>query len=75
MHDVADPTRKQPGNVSFGVFRSQDETTVLIGFERWASGAAHDQHLNGAHVRKLLETVTPLLAEPPTISSYSILDE
>ncbi len=70
LREVATPTRAQPGCVLFSLYRSAENPSVIIGFERWASRKAHQQHLDGAHVQRLMSAMTDLLMEPPQISSY-----
>jgi len=73
--EVAGPTRLQPGCVSFSLYHSIDDPMVIIGFERWASSEEHDQHLKGAHVQILISKMGPILAEPPKIISYTVINE
>ena len=73
--DVAAPTRAQPGCVSFGLYCSAADPTVMVGFERWTSEETHGRHLQGKHVQTLLSKMAPLLAEPPSIVSYSVIAE
>ena len=75
LRDVATPTRKQPGSVSFSLYHSIENPAVIIGFERWASKEEHQQHLRGDHVKKLMSAMNDILAEPPQILSYEIMDE
>jgi quinol monooxygenase YgiN len=37
LRDVAEPTRAQPGCVLFSLYRSVDNASIIIGFERSAS--------------------------------------
>jgi|SRR5882724_3568873 len=73
--EAAGPTRLQPGCVSFSLYRSVDDPTVIVGFERWASSSDHDRHLKGAHVQTLISQMGPILAEPPKIISYTVMNE
>lgn len=75
LRDVAEPTRAQPGCVSFSLYHSIEDSTVMIGFERWASQEAHELHLQGAHVQTLMSKMADILAEPPKILSYKVIDE
>jgi len=75
LRDVAKPTRAQPGSVAFSLFRSTENPAIIVGFERWESTKAHDKHLQGAHVQKLMAAMADVLAEPPQIISYEVLDE
>lgn len=75
LRAVAKPTRSQPGCVSFSLFRSADDPAVIVGYERWASSADHARHLQGAQVQTLMSAMANVLAEPPQIVAYTILDE
>jgi quinol monooxygenase YgiN len=75
LRDVAAPTRAQPGCVTFSLLRCTDAPGTLVGFERWASHADHDKHLQGAHVATLMSRMADILAEPPQIVAYEMLDE
>jgi len=75
LTDVAAPTRAQPGCVSFVLFRSKQDPAIVAALERWASVADHENHHKGAHVAKLMAAMGPVLAEPPSITAYEIIDE
>ncbi|HTG02216.1 MAG TPA: putative quinol monooxygenase [Nitrospirota bacterium] len=75
LRSVAEPTRAQPGCVAFSMLRSASDPSVIVGYERWASKKDHDRHLQGPHVQKLMSAMTPLLAGPPDIEVYELLDE
>lgn len=75
LRDVAAPTRAQPGCVQFILYRSTANRSTIIGFERWASARHHEQHLAGPHVQTLMARMADVLAEPPNITAYEIVDE
>jgi len=75
LRDVAEPTRAQPGCVLFSLYRSVENPSTIIGFERRARRGDHQRHLQGGHVQKLMSAMAESLAEPPQISSYEIVDE
>jgi quinol monooxygenase YgiN len=75
LRDVAAPTRAQPGAVAFSLYRSSEDPSTIVGLERWSSAAEHDEHLKGAHVQKLMAAMGPVLAGPPSIVAYEIIDE
>jgi quinol monooxygenase YgiN len=75
LREVAEPTRAQPGNVAFSLYRSEGDPSVIVGYERWASKNDHDRHLQGPHVKKLMTAMANLLAGPPDIVSFEIVDE
>jgi quinol monooxygenase YgiN len=75
LREVAVPTRVQKGCVSFSLYHSTDDPTVIIGYERWASEKEHEQHLRGNHVQILMSKMNEILSEPPKILSYKVIDE
>jgi len=74
LRDVAAPTRKQPGGVPFSLYRPASDPAVIVGVERWASEDDHHRRLQGAHVQKLMSAMADIVAEPPQIVSYEIID-
>jgi quinol monooxygenase YgiN len=75
LRECAGPTRRQPGCVAFTLLRKAGDPAVLVGFERWSSRAAHDAHLRGAHVQRLMGAMGPALAGPPDIVEYEVIDD
>jgi quinol monooxygenase YgiN len=75
LRAVAAPTRAQPGCIVFNLHRSVDDPGVIMGFERWASKEEHDRHMEGAHFQKLMVAMADIVAEPPKIAWYQIMDE
>lgn len=61
-------SHEEPGCLLAALHRDIDHPDVLVLVERWTSKDAHDAHLKTAHVQKLAETVTPLIAGVPRIS-------
>jgi quinol monooxygenase YgiN len=75
LREAAGPTRDQPGLVQFSLYRPKNSKATIVGFERWASDADHDKHLQGAHIQRLMSRMAEILAEPPNIVSYEVIDE
>lgn len=73
--DVAAPTRTQPGCVQFILLRSLENSAIVVGFERWASAQHHHHHMQGPHFKKLADAMSDIIAEPPQVLSYEIIDE
>jgi quinol monooxygenase YgiN len=73
LREVAAPTRAQSGCVQFSLYRAAGDRSTIVGFERWSSEAAHQRHLEGAHVQRLMARMGPVLDGPPSIVSYEIL--
>ena len=75
LTDAADPTRVQPGSVEFSLFRDKNNPNVIVGLERWSSEADHNKHLQGDHMKKLFGALADVLAAPPVIATYNIINE
>jgi quinol monooxygenase YgiN len=75
LREAAGPTRAQPGCIHFSLHRVKGNASTIIGFERWATEADHQRHIQGAHIQRLMGRTADILAEPPTITSYEVLDE
>jgi len=74
LRAAAAPTRAQRGCVDFLLIRCRDDPHTVIAVERWASQADHDAHLQGQHVKDLMQRLQTILAEAPAISACEILD-
>jgi quinol monooxygenase YgiN len=75
LREVAGPTRAQPGCIRFGLYQPEGARATVIGVERWASAADHERHMAGAHFKRLADRMADLIAEPPHIMSYAVIDE
>ena len=74
LSEAAGPTRAQHGCVEFLLLRPAGAPRTIVAFERWASPADHQRHLEGDHVKRLMQALSTVLAEPPSIVSYEVLD-
>ncbi len=68
-------TRKENGCIAYDFNRSCEEPAKYINYERWASVAALDAHLNATHTVKLLATIAPYVEGSPVIKVYSFAGE
>jgi quinol monooxygenase YgiN len=75
LREVAGPTRAQPGCIEFRLLRSKERRSTIVGFERWASKADHDRHMQGAHFQALAQRMAGVVAGSPSIVSYDVFDE
>jgi quinol monooxygenase YgiN len=75
LREAAVPTREQPGCVQFLLLRVENDKSMIVGYERWASEADHQKHLQGAHIQRLMSRMANILAAPPSIVSYEAIDE
>ncbi len=75
LRDVAGPTRAQPGCVSFSLHRAVEDPAVIIGVERWTTKEHHGRHLQGEHFQKLGSAMGNIIAGPPQILWYDVVDD
>jgi len=75
LRAVALPTRAQPGCVRFNLSRSTDDPAVIVGVKRWASKEDYEMHLQGPHFQRLGAAMGNIIAGPPQIQWYEILDD
>jgi len=75
LREVAAPTRAQPGCIRFGLYQLDGARATIVGIERWSSEADHDHHLAGPHFQRLASRMADLIAEPPRIQTYTVIDE
>ncbi|HQR09189.1 MAG TPA: putative quinol monooxygenase [Gemmatales bacterium] len=68
-------TRKENGCIAYDLNRSYEEPNKYINYERWASVAALDAHLNAPHTVKLLTAIAPFLDGSPVIKVYAFAGE
>jgi quinol monooxygenase YgiN len=45
LREAAGPTRAQPGCIHFSLHRVKGNASTIIGFERWATEADHQRHI------------------------------
>jgi quinol monooxygenase YgiN len=62
-----EPTRAQPGSLEFALYREADAPDTIVAYERWATRADWEHHLQGEHVTSLMEAFKSILAAPPQI--------
>jgi quinol monooxygenase YgiN len=75
LRECAGPTREQPGCVQFFLLRAANDKSTIVGYERWASEADHQSHLQGAHIQRLMARMADILDGPPEIVAYDAIDE
>jgi quinol monooxygenase YgiN len=73
LREVAGPTRAQRGCVAFVLLQAADSPANIVAFERWASAADHAAHLEGEHVKRLMQRMSGILVEAPKISTYRVI--
>jgi quinol monooxygenase YgiN len=75
LREVAGPTRAQRGCIRFGLYQVVGSAGTIVGVERWASEEDHHRHLTGPHFQRLADRMADLIAEPPRIETYTVIEE
>jgi quinol monooxygenase YgiN len=67
------PTRAEEGCINYDLHQSLDYKGHFRFYENWTSKELLDRHLQSAHVKRFIEKVDQLLAEPPEITLWEML--
>lgn len=62
-----DPTRSEPGCITYDLHQDVDNPAVLVFLENWKSREDLEKHLQMPYLQSLLGMVEELCAEPPEI--------
>ena len=67
------PTRAEPGCVSYELLHNLIEPTDFTFVEEWADDASLDGHFNTEHIKGALARFQELAAEPLDLRKYSVV--
>jgi quinol monooxygenase YgiN len=70
---VVEPTRREPGYLSYQLLRNQADPTDFTFIEEWASAAAELSHFATPHISGALRQLPGLLAAEPDVRRYTVL--
>ena len=71
---VIEPTRAEDGCILYELMQNNADPADFTFYEEWLSDAALDAHLQTPHLRELQSKAPDLLAAPPDIRRYTLLD-
>ena len=72
LTELIEPTRKEPGCISYELLQNRSDPSDFTFIEEWESDGALEAHLNTAHIRNAITRLTGLIAAPD-IRSYSLV--
>lgn len=75
LREVGNSTRAQQGCVEFTLYRREEDSSVIVGVERWKTRADHERHLQGSHFQKVGPAMGSIITGPPKILWHEIIDE
>jgi quinol monooxygenase YgiN len=70
---VVEPTRREPGCLSYQLLQNRADPTDFTFIEEWASAAAEQAHFATPHISDALRQLPGLLATEPDICRYTVL--
>lgn len=70
---IVEPTRQEPGCISYELLQNRADPTDFTFVEEWASDGAIDTHLATQHIQDALSKLTGLLSEAPDIQRYQVV--
>ena len=68
VRGVVEPSRAEPGCLSFGAFRSTRDPQLFYIHSRWVDEAAFDLHATLPHTTRFLERAESLIDHPLDVS-------
>jgi quinol monooxygenase YgiN len=73
LREVTEPSREEPGCLSFHVFRSVRNPRLFYIHSRWMDEAAFRKHAVLAHTERFLEKVDVLLDQPREVTRTEMI--
>ena len=72
LTSLLEPTRKEPGCLSYVLLQNNEDPTDFTFVEEWQSNAALESHFTTKHFKEALGTLPNLLAAEPDIRRYHV---
>ena len=72
LSSLVEPTRKEPGCLSYILLQNNEDPTDIAFIEEWQSNAALESHFTTKHFKDALITLPNLLAAEPEIKRYHV---
>ncbi len=74
LQELRSPSRQEAGCLSYELFHNQDNPLEFVTVELWRDQAAADAHLTTPHLARAITQASNLLAQPPMIDRFSLVD-
>ena len=71
LYALVEPTRREPGCLSYELLQNSSEPTDFVLVEQWANAAAERAHFTTPHLLSTLHRLVGLLAAEPEICRYT----
>ena len=73
LREVMEPSREEPGCLSFHLFRSMRDPRLFYIYSRWVDEAAFQKHADLPHTVRFLKKVDALVDQPREVSRTEII--
>lgn len=73
LEGLVEPTRKEPGCVTYELLQNKTDPTDFTFVEEWRSEAELDAHLQSPHVQSARSKFADLAAADPDIRRYTVV--
>ena len=67
-----EPTRAEPGNISYSFYEEEGVSNSFLYFEEWKNREALTHHLQQSYITPLLAEILDLVEEKPKVRVYVI---
>ena len=73
LQGLVEPTRREPGCVTYELLQNKAEPTDFTFVEEWSSEEELDAHLQSPHLRQARSRLPDLAAADPDIRRYTVV--
>ncbi len=73
LNSLVEPTRKEPGCISYNLLQNNEDPTDFAFVEEWQSATALESHFATKHFKDALVKLPNLLAAEPDIQRYHLV--
>ena len=73
LSDLIEPTRKEPGCISYELLQNRSDSTDFTFVEEWDNDDSLMAHLQTDHILKAIANLSGLLSAEPDIRKYFLL--
>ena len=70
---IVEPTRREPGCITYHLLEHQSESGEFATIEEWASAESEQAHFSAPHILAALGQLAGLLAAEPDIRRYTMV--
>ena len=73
LSSLVEPTRKEPGCISYELLQNKEDPTDLAFIEEWQSDKALQSHFATKHFKEALTKLPNLVASEPNVQRYHLV--